>query len=473
MKTSIQKIVLSLMMSLPLTALAADRAGNGGDVVLCPGEPVQMLDSVELKDRGQMVSFEQANDLASKLEIAFQRIKRLDPIRAEAIQKGSQELLKDLLIYLNDPVLKSQESVNLENTWFTNRELEDIPDSHETSLKPGCAKKQLVIQLFPGDWSVQTKKKYTVQKDLLLQMSLDEVAVMVLHEAWYFYAHKAPVAVSYKIGSTEFAEGRKPLLTDSRSVRLINALFLSEDSQKMTVRDYFLFLRHEVKMGYVDDKLKYGGGQHAFYEYTLPVTTPFELNPHSAKTYKIALNSDALNSDGTYDLIFPKDYSVDQHKNYFTASIFGRNQMKLKYDSSIFITKAKLPAYSARVTPVKGELKIVDEMRLRGERIQFKNAVAKGCHYSTGIFPVSASYMPPILGAPPVGLLTSTHCLRRRDVRKYGKPVDVLFDEDGYIKELQQNGKEGAIVSIEWNGKKIKNPNRIVVDREGYVISVE
>ncbi|MCB9024674.1 MAG: hypothetical protein H6625_00015 [Bdellovibrionaceae bacterium] len=144
--------------------------GNGGDVIVCKDSSdkivrIELLDHFEaINYRNQIIDLgpEELN-IQDKLEIAFQRLKRLSPDRAKLYHEWA-------------------DSFFAEAQFREDLDLIDIPDSDHSILPKGCNVQQIVNQatiLLPG------QKRYTIDNSLWSLLSNTQKAGLILHEVVY------------------------------------------------------------------------------------------------------------------------------------------------------------------------------------------------------------------------------------------------------------------------------------------------
>lgn len=170
----------------PRPCFSRDKAGNGGDAVVCRDANKKII-STELLDyyEGRVLrdmTFDlgaQTLSYQDKLELAMTRLERISPLRA-ALYRA------DIASFIS-------------NTKFlSGNTLVPIPDAEPISYPDGCAIEQLAVQKtpeFPGD------KLFTIDQDLWDQLSSDSRAGLILHEIIYkealTYGHENSVYVRY------------------------------------------------------------------------------------------------------------------------------------------------------------------------------------------------------------------------------------------------------------------------------------
>lgn len=232
----IQMIFVAL---LSLNLWAGDRAGNGGDVIVCK-DKVEMLDSYEARLRGHRIDIKGAT-LESKVEFLLKRVEEIDPANAILISTNAKTLLYDILDF-EKTGKKLQRS-----TLFTDDNLVDIKDSFETTIPRNCTIEQLIIY---KSRPLFKDRYFTISVFHWKKLSTDEKAMAVMHEALY--------AFFYKRG-----------WSDSRLARNLNGIIASETFKDYSIRDY------------LQDVQKSSPIQHSFHYLVQPQSpSPFHDTPY-------------------------------------------------------------------------------------------------------------------------------------------------------------------------------------------------
>lgn len=143
----------------------ASTVGNGGDVVVCPDRPAEMLDVYEARElRGIGLSMGSPElDPYAKAAAALALLAPHDPQRAETYLEWLREF---------DGEAKFKEGI----------ELVDVPDSLHVFLPRGCALEQIAIQRDPP---FEPNVRYIISKDLWDLLNADHQAALLLHEIVY------------------------------------------------------------------------------------------------------------------------------------------------------------------------------------------------------------------------------------------------------------------------------------------------
>lgn len=202
--------LLAILLSAPL-ARAGDKAGNGGNVVLCT-DPAGKVTSVQLLDyyeaqtiwRFQLDLGDPLMDPQAKVQRVLERVRRLHPFTAEALEARSAGFFDDALL-------------------LSNVELAPVDDSGEYFLPVGCKLKQIAVQRqkqFPED------KTFLINKDVWDILDNDQRAGLILHEiAYEKLLHTKP---PYPF------PGQPQLEPESRQARYFNALASSAGYAQIT-----------------------------------------------------------------------------------------------------------------------------------------------------------------------------------------------------------------------------------------------
>jgi hypothetical protein len=178
-------IIPFLLLFISTFSLAGDRAGNGGDVLVCPAkndpsERVVFLDSYEAQARGFSMTLS-GESLDKKVQFAFDTFGQIDLLGRFELMTIVSQLIKDINVY------EQKNDAKLMDTFFSNDELTDLHDSFEITIPTGCFIKQLIIfksMRFSSD------KSFIISKRYWDQLSEDQKAFAVIHEALYVYFFK-------------------------------------------------------------------------------------------------------------------------------------------------------------------------------------------------------------------------------------------------------------------------------------------
>lgn len=153
-------IASTLLYSAPLSTV-----GNGGNAVVCEGQPIKVHDLYEAEKLRSIFPQLGAPDVdpTVKVQAMIAQLESLDPDRFSMYSQWLVEFPESAL-FLPHVVLTP------------------VPDTLHPFLEEGCSLKQLVIQAeprFPED------KRYLVSKDLWDQLDNDNKAVLLMHEIVY------------------------------------------------------------------------------------------------------------------------------------------------------------------------------------------------------------------------------------------------------------------------------------------------
>jgi hypothetical protein len=181
---------------------AGDKAGNGGNVVVCRDKAGQ-IGTIELLDfyearvmRGFTIDTGAANLSADqKLDLLFARLATLAPAKAKRLRA-------------------TVESFSAQARFIPGIHLVATPDSNHIIVPDGCDIEQVVNQkepVFPED------RLFTVSKDLWDKLDAANLAGLVLHETFY---HEAL---------------QNPDVSDSVAVRYFNGYLCSDSFSELTV----------------------------------------------------------------------------------------------------------------------------------------------------------------------------------------------------------------------------------------------
>ncbi len=223
-------LVLIAFCSISL-ASAGDRAGNGGDVIVCrngESESVTLLDRYEADFRKiklidhkgllNLINSETVKkfltsdvfQLRNQVEFAIANFSRIDPYGAFYLRAVTSGILNDVINY------ESTKNTDQSMTSFINEKLVDINDSLEIAIPQGCHIEQLIIYL---PKKLRNEKTFYISKRLWDKMSVSDKALAILHEGLYMYFSKSG-------------------WTNSKFARYINAIINSSHSNDYTFENY-------------------------------------------------------------------------------------------------------------------------------------------------------------------------------------------------------------------------------------------
>lgn len=169
------------MLITSLSALASfegggDRVGNGGDVIVCPGERTEVLDLFQGRNDW---GFQPRNNPGTRDEIintVLGAFIKVDPKIGEALKARALQLSRELALLEQDSTYRST-LVKL-----TPNELINISDEGVAELPPGCKLIQAATQItvpFPNE------VKFTFQKTIWDSLDVDVQSSLILHETIY------------------------------------------------------------------------------------------------------------------------------------------------------------------------------------------------------------------------------------------------------------------------------------------------
>jgi hypothetical protein len=208
-----KRLAFYLLLLISLNCFAGDRAGNGGDVVVCKTGDTET--SVELLDitEARMRDFDfvmNGNTIEEKVFSALNKFRELDLYGSYFVGAIIPGLLNDFLLFDRNP------GAQLKTVNFTDYELTDVNDSFEVGLPVNCKIKQLIIF---NPLSLKGEKKFYISKKLWKKLDLKNKAAAIIHEALYIYF-----------------SGRG--WTDSRFARYINHIVNSHQVPEYSITDY-------------------------------------------------------------------------------------------------------------------------------------------------------------------------------------------------------------------------------------------
>ncbi|MFL5815761.1 MAG: hypothetical protein ACJ763_19490 [Bdellovibrionia bacterium] len=159
--------------------------GNGGDVFVCPGNKVEMVDVYEARIAGRKIEIgPEGVDYKAKLQSVFKKWSQVSPLRMKRYQAW----------------LDSFES---ESRFIPDSSLPNVGDEGIISIPQGCEIRQVAIQLADQDLG-SFYKRYTITKDLWDRMDESNRAALVLHELIFREAiatgHRVSLRVRYLNG---------------------------------------------------------------------------------------------------------------------------------------------------------------------------------------------------------------------------------------------------------------------------------
>lgn len=236
------------------TANASKIIRNGGDAIVCnktKNPTAVVLDHYEASNLFGLTIDLGDKDLSveEKVEIAFNRLEKLSPLRHKVYKEFAQSFVK-------------------EAQFIKDAQFKDVEDSEHIIIPNGCKIEQAAIQIapkFPG------AKRYFINDDIWQLMDNDSKAGLIIHEIIY------REALEHK---------------DSRAVRYVGAVIssvIAETYNENTFRD--MLRAYEFKLmdiggiGFKEYSLSYLGGEVAAIGYKLDLSA--ELAKYYPSTVKI------------------------------------------------------------------------------------------------------------------------------------------------------------------------------------------
>jgi hypothetical protein len=220
-------IITIITLFLFNLSFAGDRAGNGGDVVVCP-EKVVMLDYYEAQKRNIFIKM-QGRDIREKVYAALERYKRLDTFGYFRMRDITELLVKDIENF------EKNKSANQVLTFFTDDQLTDISDSNEITLPRGCYIDQLIIS---NPTAFTFTKMFTINRAQWEKLNDDQKSLAIIHEVLYWHM--------YKNGwnDSRFARFINSILNSDLYSNYLLADFINDIDISQTTKMPFLFLEN-------------------------------------------------------------------------------------------------------------------------------------------------------------------------------------------------------------------------------------
>ncbi len=192
------------VFGLSLKVLAGGTVGNGGDVVACKanGEiKYKFYDYYEAeKLRKIKIDLGPANiSVQKKIQLALTRLNNLDRRLAATLSGFSMTFMSE--------------------SFFSDEDLVDIPDTGNLGIPSGCEIKQLAIQRepkIPGD------KRFTIDEKIWSKLSNDDQAGLILHEIILRHARTS----------------KNYFHADTERVRYFNSVVSSSSIEALSIQDY-------------------------------------------------------------------------------------------------------------------------------------------------------------------------------------------------------------------------------------------
>lgn len=161
----LSKLVL-LAIIFSAQVMAGDRVGNGGDVVVCANNTIEMLDAYEAEFNGSERMVFEGKDYQSMVgKIIKSKLEKIQPRRAKRYLEHLANFSKEALFA---PGIK----------------LDDIDDAGMVTLPVNCHLEQVAIQLSNSELP-PGRKRYTINLDLWKRLDEENKAILVLHEIVY------------------------------------------------------------------------------------------------------------------------------------------------------------------------------------------------------------------------------------------------------------------------------------------------
>lgn len=222
-------LVWILVMNL---AMAGERIGNGGDILICPQEVVT-LDYYEaaLKGAKQFTTGQTIREIYKKIH---SRLTKLDVVTAYRVNLVAEKLLTDVESF------ELNVSENQIHTLFTDDELVDLDDSNELFIPQNCTKKQIAIN---NRNSFSLDKKFLINKKLWNRIDLNQKAYLIYHEALY--------DVLSDMGAK-----------DSSLARYLVGIFISDLFEKYSLNDFLRDMSHLKSFQYYISTNGFSNNRH-------------------------------------------------------------------------------------------------------------------------------------------------------------------------------------------------------------------
>lgn len=200
-------IVLLMGLSISAPALASDRIGNGGDVIVCAGS-IEMLDAYQARTSLKLTLDPAAEGMNYESVVSYHldRLAMVNPTRAEMFRGWFRDF--------------EQEAERLSGITLV-----DIPDTGAQAIPAGCELKQAAVQRADED-RLPGESRYIIDQDLWSRMNEFTRAALILHELGYRERLTAAYAPTYDTddGTMDLVNAR-----ESRYVRYFNAHLLSKE----------------------------------------------------------------------------------------------------------------------------------------------------------------------------------------------------------------------------------------------------
>lgn len=204
--------------------------GNGGDALVC-GDSVALLDSYEATKLGLTIDL--VNDKIEKqthrsmVSMAISRLSKKDIYTAKKLYEYALEIVTDLEQFKMFPNPQNKYKGNV--LYLSADIVGEISDSKHRTLPAGCELRQLVSQ---KSYLRARENRYEMNKTLWDQLSVQDQAMTILHEAWY--------RIMIEDGAV-----------DSVGTRYMNALIASKEFETENFSDYIKALQSTEKKHYI------------------------------------------------------------------------------------------------------------------------------------------------------------------------------------------------------------------------------
>jgi hypothetical protein len=200
-------LVLVMGFALSTAALASDRIGNGGDVIVCAGG-IEMLDAYQARTSLKLTLDPAVEGLGYEAIVNYHldRLAMVNPGRAKMFREWFRSF--------------EQEAERLSGITLV-----DIPDTGAQAIPAGCELKQAAVQRAEED-RLPGEYRYILDQDLWNGMNEFTRAALVLHELGYRERLMPAYAPTYDThnGKMDLVNAR-----ESRYVRYFNAHLLSKE----------------------------------------------------------------------------------------------------------------------------------------------------------------------------------------------------------------------------------------------------
>lgn len=203
--------------------LRSGGAGNGGDAIVCMDREVKvmLLDSYEAGKMRLKLDLTNPNievqTWRSMVSVAVSRLEKYDPMTASKLYDYSMEMVNDFEKFQMFPGSRGK------HVYLGHDVIAEINDSEHVSTPEGCEEHpiQMVSQRVP---KFKNEFRYEFNKTLWDQLTLQDQAMTILHEAWY--------RIMLENGAT-----------NSRATRYMNGLIGSSDFENYTFGEYIQDLK--------------------------------------------------------------------------------------------------------------------------------------------------------------------------------------------------------------------------------------